>query len=199
MLANPAVDAAVFETARGGILREGLGFDRCDVAVVTNIGEGDHLGIAGIDTLEQLARVKRTVVDALLPTGSAVLKADDPLVAEHGRPKCPAPVIFFARDPRDPVLSAHREKGGRAVYVRDGEIVAAEGEREVIWPRSSKVPLTLNGRIGFQVENAAGRHRRRLGLGPVARIDPHRPGIVRRRYAATCPAASICWKSTAPR
>ena len=68
VLMNPAVDAAVFETARGGILREGLGFDRCDVAVVTNIGEGDHLGIAGIDTPEMLARVKQTPVDVVRRT-----------------------------------------------------------------------------------------------------------------------------------
>ncbi len=62
---NPAVEVAVLETARGGILRAGLGFDRCDVAVVTNIGEGDHLGLSDIETLEKLAKVKRTIVDAL--------------------------------------------------------------------------------------------------------------------------------------
>ncbi|HEY5311336.1 MAG TPA: cyanophycin synthetase [Pirellulales bacterium] len=153
VLANPAIDVAVFETARGGILREGLGFDRCEVAVVTNIGEGDHLGVAGIDTLEQLAKVKCSVVDTLLPTGTAVLKADDPLVAEMAK-RSPAPIIFFARDPRHPVLAAHREQGGRAVYVREGEIVAAEGEREVAVTALAKVPLTFGGRIGFQVENA---------------------------------------------
>ena len=78
VLLNPRVEAAVLETARGGILREGLGFDRCDVAVVTNIGEGDHLGSPDIDTLEKLARVKRTIVDVVPPTGAAVLNADDP-------------------------------------------------------------------------------------------------------------------------
>ena len=69
VLLNPRVEAAVLETARGGILREGLGFDRCDVAVVTNIGEGDHLGLADIDTLEKLALVKRTIVDVVSPDG----------------------------------------------------------------------------------------------------------------------------------
>ena len=68
----------MLETARGGILREGLGFDRCDVAVVTNIAEGDHLGLADVDTPEQLARVKRTVVEAVAPGGAAVLRADCP-------------------------------------------------------------------------------------------------------------------------
>src|SRR5206468_9568555 len=93
VLQHPRVDAAVLETARGGILREGLGFDRCDVAVVTNIAEGDHLGVADIETAEQLARVKRTLVEAVADDGAAVLKADDPLVAamaEH----CPGSVVL---------------------------------------------------------------------------------------------------------
>ncbi|HND54124.1 MAG TPA: Mur ligase family protein, partial [Pirellulaceae bacterium] len=81
VLMNPTVDAAVLETARGGILREGLAFDRCDVAVVTNIGEGDHLGLNGVHTKEQIARVKRVIADAVAPHGVAVLKADDPLTA----------------------------------------------------------------------------------------------------------------------
>ena len=183
VLANPSVDVAVFETARGGILREGLGFDRCEVAVVTNIGEGDHLGLAGIDTPEQLARVKRTVVDALLPTGTAVLKADDPLVAGMSV-RCPAQIIYFARDLRDPILAAHREKGGRAVYVREGEIVAAEGEREVIVASLAKVPLTLGGRIGFQIENTLAATAAAWALGLSRETIRAGPGDFRVRYAA---------------
>ena len=79
VLMNPRVDAAVLETARGGILREGLGFDMCDVAIVTNIGEGDHLGLAGIETTEQLASVKRVIVENVSPKGAAVLNAADPM------------------------------------------------------------------------------------------------------------------------
>src|SRR5262249_44892885 len=93
VLLNPQVEAAVFETARGGILREGLGFDRCDVAVVTNIGQGDHLGQNYVETLEQMFTVKRCGVDVVLPTGAAVLKADDPLVAEMA-PLCAGSVVF---------------------------------------------------------------------------------------------------------
>ena len=129
VLLNPRVEAAVLETARGGILREGLGFDRCDVAVVTNIGKGDHLGLRGIETLEDLARVKRTVVEAVAPDGAAVLNAADPLVAamaEH----CPGTVIFFAATDDEPVLAAHRAAGGRAVFVRGGTVMClAEGRR----------------------------------------------------------------------
>jgi cyanophycin synthetase len=153
VLLNPIVDAAVLETARGGILREGLAFDVCDVAIVTNIGEGDHLGLGGIETLEQLARVKSTIVDVVAPDGSAVLKADDPLVADMAR-NCRGKVIFFALDGAHPVLAAHRDGGGRAVFVRDGMIVLAEGGREELLASLSRVPMTHRGRVGFQVENA---------------------------------------------
>ncbi len=152
ILLNPAVDAAVLETARGGILRAGLGFDRCDVAVVTNIGEGDHLGLADIDTLEKLARVKRAIVEALSPTGVAVLNAVDPLVAEMAT-KSPAPVIYFSIVPDHAVVSAHRAKGGRAVIVREGLIMLCERDIEIPLAPLSRVPLTHNGRIAFQVEN----------------------------------------------
>lgn len=75
---NPLVEAAVFETARGGIMREGLGFDRCDVAVVTNIGEGDHLGLGEVHTVEALAKVKHCIVNVVPPGGTSVLNANDP-------------------------------------------------------------------------------------------------------------------------
>jgi cyanophycin synthetase len=78
VLAHPDVDAAVLETARGGMLREGLGFDQCDVAVVTNIGAGDHLGLNYITTLEDLKVLKRVIVQNVAPTGMAVLNATDP-------------------------------------------------------------------------------------------------------------------------
>lgn len=152
VLLNPKVEVAVLEAARGGILREGLGFDRCDVAVVTNIGEGDHLGLSGIETLEKLALVKRTIVDVVLPTGDAVLKADDPWVAQMA-PKCPGSVIFFCRDGEHPVMRSAREKGGRVVFVRNDHLVLAEGDQETTFMSLSRVPLTYHGRVGFQVEN----------------------------------------------
>ncbi len=152
VLLNPRVEAAVLETARGGILREGLGFDLCDVGVVTNIGEGDHLGLAEIQTPERLAYVKRTIVDAIAPTGAAVLNAADPLVAAMA-PHCPGAVIFFAKDPSEPVLTAHRAKGGKAAFVRNEMVILAEGDRETLVVPLSKVALTHHGRVGFQVEN----------------------------------------------
>jgi cyanophycin synthetase len=167
----------VLETARGGILREGLGFDACDVAVVTNIGKGDHVGLRGIDTLEELARVKRVVVEAVAPPGSpwrppggtAVLNAEDPLVAmmaEH----CPGSVIYFARDAGFPGVEAHRATGGRAVVVRGGNLVLAEADREEVLLSLAQVPLTHAGSVGFQVENvlAATGAAWALGLPPGA-------------------------------
>ena len=94
VLQNPTVDTAVFEVARGGILREGLGYDRNDVAVVTNV-TGDHLGLGGIDTLGQLANVKGVVVEAVPRSGTAVLNADDPHVARMGR-HCAGAVVYFS-------------------------------------------------------------------------------------------------------
>ncbi len=146
VLLNPRVEAAVLETARGGILREGLGFDRCDVAVVTNIAGGDHLGRAGVETPEQLARVKRVVVEAVALDGVAVLNAADPLVAAMAS-HSPGEVLFFSRDAqRGPTT-------GRSVSVRDGRIVLGVGEGvEASFPLA-RIPLTHGGRIGFQVEN----------------------------------------------
>ncbi len=152
VLLNPKVNAAVFEVARGGILREGLGFDRCHVAVVTNIGEGDHLGIGDIHTLEKLALVKRTPVDVVLPHGTAVLNAVDPWVAGMA-PKCRGSVTFFALDEHAPVIVEHRAGGGRAAFVRGNSIVLAQGAEETVLGSLADVPLTLGGRVQFQVEN----------------------------------------------
>jgi cyanophycin synthetase len=157
VLMHPDVEAAVFETARGGLLREGLAFDRCRVAVVTNVGEGDHLGLNYITTVEDVAVLKRVIVHNVAPDGWAVLNAADPLVAEMAT-VCPGKVIWFAADRHHPVMRTQRAQGGRKVYVEAGadgrpEIVAAEGAWRERVPLAD-VPLTRGGRIGFQVENA---------------------------------------------
>jgi cyanophycin synthetase len=152
VLAHPRVEAAVLETARGGILREGLGFDRCDVAVVTNVGNGDHLGLRGIDNLDGLARVKQVVVAAVAPAGAAVLNAADPLVTAMA-PHCPGAVVFFARDSGNPIVNSHRAAGGRAVFARDGVLYLAEGAHEESLLPLGRVSLTQPGGIPFQVEN----------------------------------------------
>lgn len=152
VLSHPLVDAAVLETARGGILREGLGFDVCDVAVVTNIADGDHLGMNGIQTASQLADVKATIVRAVAPKGAAVLNADDPLCVKMQK-SCPGESIFFSRNFDSPVLAAHRRAGGRYVSVQEGYIVIGCGEQlERVTPVHA-IPLTHGGKIGFEVDN----------------------------------------------
>jgi cyanophycin synthetase len=151
VLMHPEVEAAVFETARGGILREGLAFDRCQVAVVTNIGSGDHLGLNYITTVEDLAVLKRVIVANVAPSGYAVLNAADPIVAAMAS-VCPGQVIYFARDPHHPLLATHRAQGKRTVCVDGDALVAAEGSwRERI--ALADAPITRGGTIGFQVEN----------------------------------------------
>jgi cyanophycin synthetase len=152
VLLHPGVDAAVFETARGGVLREGLGFDRCNVAVVTNIGMGDHLGLNYITTVEDLAVVKRVIVENVAKSGYAVLNAADPHVAAMAA-TCPGSVIYFARDRFLPVMATHRAQGKRVVYAEGDSIVCAEGSSEHRIPLAS-IPITRGGTIGFQIENA---------------------------------------------
>lgn len=152
VLLNPLVDAAVFEVARGGILREGLGFDKCDVAIVTNIGEADHLGKAYIDTPADMFKVKRTPVDVVLPTGTAVLNASDPLVVDMAALSAGS-VTFFSSDPSNAVIQRHRQEGKRAVIVRDGKVVLCEGSTETELITLDVVPCTHGGRVSFQVEN----------------------------------------------
>ena len=151
VLMHPDVDAAVFEVARGGVLREGLGFDRCEVAVVTNVGSGDHLGLNYITTVEDLAVLKRVIVQNVSPTGYAVLNAADPIVAAMA-PTCPGNVIFFAADRHHPLMATHRAQGKRTVYIDGNALVAAEGAWRERVPLQS-IPLTRNGTIRFQVEN----------------------------------------------
>jgi cyanophycin synthetase len=169
LLMNPRVDAAVLETARGGILREGLAFDRCDVAVVTNIGEGDHLGIGPIQTLEQLAKVKRTIVDVVAADGCGVLNADDPLVVEMAE-HCPGSIAWFSHHAGHPRLAQHRAAGGRVVFVRDQSLVLAQGNFEFSLINLEKVPLTLGGKIRFQIENAMAAVAATWALGVPAEI-----------------------------
>jgi cyanophycin synthetase len=151
VLMHPDVDAAVFETARGGLLREGLAFDRCQVAIVTNMGSGDHLGLNYITTLEDLSVLKRVIVLNVAPDGMAVLNAADPHVAMMAN-MCPGNVTFFAVDPHHPVIATHRAQGKRVVYTENGFIVAQQGKKSFRIPLA-EVPLTRQGQIGFQTEN----------------------------------------------
>ena len=151
VLHHPDVDAAVLETARGGVLREGLAFDYCDVAVVTNVGSGDHLGLNYITTVDELAVLKRVIVQNVSARGTAVLNAADPVVAAMAA-KCKGAVTFFALDQFNPVMATHRAQGRAVVYVENQQIVAARGA-EKHYLNLADIPITLGGTVGFQVEN----------------------------------------------
>ena len=122
------------------------------MAIVTNIGSGDHLGLADIATTEQLAKVKRTIVDVVAADGTAVLNAGDPLVVAMAE-YCPGKILFFAIDENTPVLAEHRSKGGGVAFVRDETIILSQGPNEVVVGSINDVPITHQGRVPFQVEN----------------------------------------------
>jgi cyanophycin synthetase len=164
VLGHPRVDVAVLETARGGMLREGLGFDWCDIAVVTNVGEGDHLGMNGIHTAEELAAIKAIPVRRVSTRGVAVLNADDPLVASMAS-LCPGTVIFFSRHPESAVIARHRAAGGKAILAKDGQVVLADGRLERRLANLADLPLTQGGHIGFQIENVLAGLAACWGLG----------------------------------
>ena len=115
VLDDPTVEAAVLETARGGIVRRGLGYDRADVAVVTNIA-ADHLGDDGVDDLDELIHVKALVAEEICDGGSVVLNADDPAtaaLADRPAVRAHAPVVrMFSVVPGNPVLARHKAAGG---------------------------------------------------------------------------------------
>jgi cyanophycin synthetase len=152
VLLHPHVEVAVLETARGGILREGLGFDAVDIGVVTNIS-ADHLGLSGIDTVEDLARVKQVVIEAVKPQGVAVLNADDRLVAAMAA-ATHAEVIYFTLLGNSPVVSAHINDGGRCVRVDDGMVVLQTGRTKTELIELGSVSFTADGKLRFQIANA---------------------------------------------
>ena len=163
VLQNPRVDFAVFEVARGGILREGLGYERNDVAVVINV-QPDHLGLRGIDTVEQLADVKAVLVEAVPRDGHAVLNADDPLVRAMRR-RCSGQVVWFSMASRDTpegaetldMIDAHCRRGGKALVLQPtdrGEmIVVRHGARDMQLAFTHLLPSTFSGRARMNVQN----------------------------------------------
>jgi cyanophycin synthetase len=151
VLLHPRVEVAVLETARGGILREGLGFDWCSVGVVTNVS-ADHLGLRGIRSVEDLARVKQVVIENVHRDGVGVLNAEDPLVAEMAA-VCSGRVVYFGLDPCSAVMAAHLASGGDGVFVEDGAVVLARDGLHTALVELERVPCTAGGRVRFQVQN----------------------------------------------
>jgi len=156
VLQNPRVDFAVFEVARGGILREGLGYQRNDVAVVLNVAP-DHLGLRGINSVEQLAQVKQVVVEAVPKNGAAVLNADDELVAGMRR-ACSGEIVWFTLKPNNRMVADHCRRGGKAIIMEKGELgdllVLVHGRRRMPLAYTHLLPVTFGGKAKFNVQNA---------------------------------------------
>ncbi|OYQ63230.1 cyanophycin synthetase [Pseudanabaena sp. SR411] len=152
ILRDPTVEVAILETARGGILRSGLGFDGCDVGVVMNVA-ADHLGIGDIDTIEDLAQLKSVVVKTTLPSGYAVLNAEDPLVVAMAQ-AVQSKIAYFSMNPENPLIKAHIAEGGLAAVYEDEFLTILKGDWKLRIEKAVNVPLTLGGRAAFNIQNA---------------------------------------------
>ena len=151
VLRDPTVDFAVLETARGGLLRAGLGFHSCDVAVVTNVAP-DHLGLKGIHTIEQLARAKGVVPETVRQGGYAILNADDDLVYAM-RKTVQANVALFSMDENNPRIKAIAKMGGLSAIYEEGYITICRGDWKMRVTKAVNVPLTFGGKATFMIQN----------------------------------------------
>jgi cyanophycin synthetase len=151
VMMDSTINQAVFEVARGGILRRGLGFKECDVGVLLNVSS-DHLGEGGIDTLEELTRLKSTVTEAVKTTGYAIFNADDPLVLSC-IDKTKGRTILFSRDLENQTLKSNIENGNLNVTIKDGNIIIQRKGSAQIVANLIEIPVTFDGKAGFNIEN----------------------------------------------
>lgn len=152
ILKDPTVEFAVLETARGGILRSGLGFGRCDVAVITNIQE-DHMGLSDINTLKDMANVKGVVARSVKRDGYSVLNADNKYcVGLEKHLDCK--IAYFSIDENNPVIVEHCRKGGIAAVYENGYITIKKGDWKFRVEKASHIPLTFGGKVTFMIYNA---------------------------------------------
>ena len=151
VLRHPDVQVAVLETARGGILRAGLGYEYADVAVITNVSN-DHLGQYGIETLEDIAHVKSLVAEVVKPHSYVVLNADDPLVVQMAK-RTKGRVIYFSTEKDNIWVRKHLGIGGTAVFVRRGTILLCQGSRSYRICSVKQIPVTWNGLAKHNIHN----------------------------------------------
>ncbi|RZK57409.1 MAG: cyanophycin synthetase [Pedobacter sp.] len=151
VLKDPTVEVAVLETARGGILRSGLGFNKCDIGVVTNIQE-DHLGISDIHNLDDLTRVKSVIIGAVKRSGWAVLNADNEYCLKIAA-KADCNIAYFSMDEKNPVIKEHCKKGGVAAIYENGYVTIKKGDWKIRVDKATHIPLTFNGTVEFMIQN----------------------------------------------
>ena len=152
ILKDPTVEVAILETARGGILRSGLAFDSCDTAIILNVA-ADHLGIDGIDTIEQMARVKSVVAETVKADGYAILNADDPLVAAMAQ-QVNCKVAYFSMNPDNPIIIEHSRRNGLAAVYENGYLSIIESNWTLRVEKAAKVPMTMGAMAPFMIANA---------------------------------------------
>ncbi len=151
VLRDPTVNFAVLECARGGLLRAGLGFQKCDIGIVTNVSE-DHLGLNGIHTVEQLATAKGVIPESVRQDGFAILNADDDLVYEM-RNNVISRVALFSMDENNPRIIELQKEGGLTAVYENGFITICKGEWKLRVTKAANVPLTFGGKAGFMIQN----------------------------------------------
>jgi cyanophycin synthetase len=151
VLKDPTVDFTVLETARGGILKSGLAFSNCDVAVVTNVTE-DHIGLGGIETIEQMARVKAVLPETVFPHGFAILNADDDLVYNMKK-DLDCKIALFSMDENNERVKQHCKKGGMAAVFENGYVTIMKGSWKVRVEKVSDIPLTYGGKAIHNIMN----------------------------------------------
>jgi cyanophycin synthetase len=151
ILKDPTVEFAVLETARGGILRSGLGFSRCDIGIITNIQE-DHLGLSDIHTLDDLARVKATVVRSIKKDGWAILNAEDEQCLKIAN-ELSCNVAYFSMDENNPKAKQFSKEGKIVAVYENGYITIKKGEWKIRVEKASHVPLTMGGKAKFMIAN----------------------------------------------
>jgi len=154
VLKDPTVNLAVLECARGGLLRAGLGFKKCDIAVVTNVS-ADHLGLKGIHTIEQLAKVKGVVPETVLPNGYAILNADDDLVYDMRR-TVNCNVALFSMDENNPRIKALQRLHGITAVYENGYVTICRGEWKMRIMKAEHIPITYGGKAAFMIQNVLG-------------------------------------------
>lgn len=151
ILTDPCVDFAVLECARGGILRSGLGFAKCDVGIVTNVA-ADHLGLKDINTLDDMAKVKSVIPETVSKDGYAILNAEDDLVYAM-RERVRSKVALFSLHADNARVKAHCKEGGIAAVVEKGFVVVYDGKKKVTISDVKEIPLSFNGAASFMVQN----------------------------------------------
>jgi cyanophycin synthetase len=151
VLKDPTVDFAVLECARGGILKSGLAFQHCDVAIVTNIS-ADHIGLGGIDSMEQMAKVKQVVPETVFKHGYAILNADDDLVYQM-KDDLTCNIALFSMDEKNPRIISHTKSGGYAAVLENGYITIMKGTWKIRVVKVTEVPVTYGGKALHNIMN----------------------------------------------